>query len=67
MDEDEIEVALSQFGQVQTAFTREHDGTGLGLPLVNKFMEALGGNLEIKSEKNVGTNVCLFFPKLRTN
>jgi signal transduction histidine kinase len=67
MDEEEIEIALSQFGQVQTAYTREHDGTGLGLPLVKKFMKALGGHLEIKSKKDVGTKIFLFFPNSQNN
>ncbi len=61
MDEAELAVALDQFGQVQSSYTRNHTGSGLGLTLVNKFMELLEGRMEITSEKDIGTTVKLFF------
>ena len=33
MDENEIATAVSRFGQVASAWSRKHPGTGLGLPL----------------------------------
>ena len=62
MTEDEIAIAVSPFGQIQNVYAREHAGTGLGLPLVVKFMEILGGTLEIISIKGEGTRVDLRFP-----
>ncbi len=62
MTEDEIEVALSTFGQVESAYTREHEGTGLGLSLVKKFMQLLGGKIYVTSQKHIGTTVSLNFP-----
>lgn len=62
MDENDLDIALSQFGQVQSAYTKDHIGTGLGLPLVSKFMEAQGGYMKISSDKSIGTTVLLFFP-----
>ncbi|MDG1707433.1 MAG: HAMP domain-containing sensor histidine kinase, partial [Emcibacteraceae bacterium] len=61
MSDQEIELALSQFGQVQNSYTRDHEGAGLGLPLVNHFMKILDGKMEISSIPNVGTSVVLFF------
>ena len=62
MDEKELETALSTFGQVQNAYSRDHEGTGLGLCLVRNFMNALGGNIDVTSEKHMGTTVSLCFP-----
>ena len=62
MDEEELETALSTFGQVQTAYSRNHEGTGLGLCLVRNFMHALGGEVNMSSEKHIGTTVSLSFP-----
>ncbi len=45
MSDDEVEVALEQFGQVQSTYSRNFQGTGLGLPLVYKFMDVLGGKI----------------------
>lgn len=39
-------------------------GTGLGLRLVKRFVEAMEGTIEIKSQINKGTNVILTFPSV---
>lgn len=64
MDEEEIETALSRFGQVDTG-DRKHEGTGLGLPLTKGLMELHGGTLEIQSEKGHGTRITVTFPEER--
>lgn len=61
-----VEVVLSPFGQIDTAHARDHQGTGLGLPLVQAFIEMHDGRLEIESELGEGTTVSLFFPPQRT-
>jgi len=43
-------------------FTTRPSGTGLGLPIVERIMEAHGGRLEIDSEQGRGTRVTLVFP-----
>lgn len=65
MNEDEIQKALSKFGQVDSGLDRKHEGTGLGLPLTVGLMECHGGTLDVKSEKGRGTLVTLTFPKER--
>jgi signal transduction histidine kinase len=37
-------------------------GTGIGLSLVKRIMERLGGSIEIESEVGIGTVVHLYFP-----
>ena len=61
-----IEIALSDFGQVEGALNRKFEGTGLGLPLSKKLAEAHGGELLIESEPGTGTTVTVQFPKERT-
>lgn len=64
MTEEEIKTALSIFGQVETAYNRDHEGTGLGLSLVTKFMQVLGGSMNVTSKKHQGTTVSLTFPAI---
>ena len=39
-----------------------YQGAGLGLPLTKRMLNVIGGNLELESEKAVGTTVRVFFP-----
>jgi signal transduction histidine kinase len=43
-------------------FTTKSDGTGLGLPIVKRILQAHGGSVEISSEYGKGTRVTLALP-----
>jgi PAS domain S-box-containing protein len=62
---DQIETVLAPFGQVESAFSREHHGTGLGLPLAKSLIELHRGSLTLESEPGTGTTVTLFLPASR--
>ena len=62
MDEDGIRIAMSPFGQIESPFSRMHEGTGLGLPLTQRLVGLIGGRMEISSEKGVGTLVTVTLP-----
>ncbi|MGD9806538.1 MAG: sensor histidine kinase [Hyphomicrobiaceae bacterium] len=62
MDADEIDLALSPFGQVDGTRARWREGTGLGLPIAKALIELQGGSLSIASEKNIGTHVTVTLP-----
>lgn len=66
MDDIEVELAMTRFGQVASTWTRKHDGTGLGLPLAIGLTELHGGMLTIHSTKGVGTTVTVSFPRERS-
>jgi signal transduction histidine kinase len=56
---------LQPFVQVDSALSRAHNGTGLGLPLVAVMTELHGGKLELESEVGKGTTVRACFPAAR--
>jgi len=53
----DIELALAPFGEVDSALSRKHAGTGLGLPLSKSLAELHGGSLNITSAPGEGTTV----------
>jgi signal transduction histidine kinase len=53
------------FRQGDSGLNRNHQGTGLGLPLAKSFVEMHGGQLELKSRLGEGTTVTLQFPAMR--
>jgi signal transduction histidine kinase len=63
MSEDDIEVALTPFAQVDSRLERKYEGTGLGLPLAKSLIELHGGALKIKSAPKVGTTVFVSLPQ----
>lgn len=65
LSKDEIQKALSPFGQIDNALDRAGSGAGLGLTLSKSMMQLHGGDLEILSEKGIGTTVSLIFPPER--
>jgi signal transduction histidine kinase len=67
MDPHEVELAMTRFGQVTGPWTREHAGTGLGLPLAIGLAELHGATLTVTSTKEVGTTVMVVFPAARSH
>ncbi len=65
MAQKDLAIALSPFGQIESALTRGHEGTGLGLPIVAALAELHGGELVLQSEPGVGTKATIWFPKER--
>lgn len=62
----DIPRVLDRFGQVQTSYARNNEGTGLGLTLVQMLAEIHGGEFRLESEVGIGTKCTLDFPAERT-
>lgn len=62
MNESELNLALSQFGQVDGGLNRKNEGSGLGLPLTMGLVELHDAQMNIESEKERGTTVSVIFP-----
>jgi len=62
MAADEVQQALTPFGQIQSAYTRSQEGTGLGLPIAKALVEHHGGTFLISSRPDAGTTVAFTLP-----
>jgi two-component system, cell cycle sensor histidine kinase PleC len=58
---------MTRFGQVTGPWTRNHTGTGLGLPLAIGLAELHGAKLTVTSAKGIGTTVTVAFPPGRSH
>jgi PAS domain S-box-containing protein len=53
----EIFEAFSQVSTFNNPHTRQYEGAGLGLPLVKRIVDLMGGNMAMTSEEEKGTTV----------
>jgi PAS domain S-box-containing protein len=66
MSENDIDLALSPFGQVDSSLNREQTGTGLGLPLSKSLVELHGGTMTIDSAPGKGTSFTIHLSRYVT-
>jgi signal transduction histidine kinase len=57
---------FEEFYRSKEARKIERDGTGLGLPIVKRAVESLGGTLKVSSRAGAGTTVHIHLPKDRS-
>lgn len=62
MSDEELEIALTPFGQIDGSKARWREGAGLGLPIARSLIDLHGGRLDIKSTKGKGTTVSVMLP-----
>lgn len=62
MTQDELDLAIRPFGQVQSHYTRTQEGSGLGLAIARGMARAHGGDLYLESEPGQGTCAVLTLP-----
>jgi signal transduction histidine kinase len=63
MSNEELKRVFQEFVQAETGTTRKYGGTGLGLALVRRFTELLGGRVEASSQPGMGTSFVVHLPK----
>ena len=62
MTQEQMRRAMEPFGQVEAAYSRTAEGTGLGLPLTKALVELHDAEFKITSKPEVGTDVSVSFP-----
>lgn len=60
--QEEIPKLFDRFYQVDNSFTKEHEGTGIGLALTKELVELHHGHISVASENGVWTEFTLEFP-----
>ncbi len=59
MEREQVENVFQPFSQADNSSTRKYGGTGLGLTIVRKFTELLGGSVDVESQPGKGS--CFYF------
>lgn len=60
--EDKLETVFDSFSQGSIGINRKYGGTGLGLTIVKKLVEILGGTIKLESEVNQGSSFTFELP-----
>ncbi|GIL41514.1 sensor histidine kinase [Roseiterribacter gracilis] len=67
ISESDLTLVMAPFGRAETAFNRTTEGTGLGLPLTKRLVEAHGGELILQSAPGKGTTATVRLPAWRAS
>ncbi len=62
---EDIPKLFQAFTQLESVYTKKHDGTGLGLALTRQLVELHGGRIWVKSEFGTGSRFIFTLPLLR--
>ncbi len=61
--EEALPYIFEAFQQESEGLTREYEGAGLGLSIVEKLVDALGGQIEVTTQKGEGTRFVVYLPR----
>ncbi|MDO4478555.1 MAG: transporter substrate-binding domain-containing protein [Lachnospiraceae bacterium] len=62
MSEEYLGHLFEEFSRENNTTDAKVEGTGLGMAIVKRFVDILGGTIDVKSQKNVGTTVIVTLP-----
>ncbi len=62
MDPDEVPALFEPFRQASEGLDREYEGTGLGLAVVQRAVDRMGGTVDVATEEGEGTCVTVVLP-----
>ncbi len=64
---DKLDTIFDPFIQVSNDTARKYGGTGLGLTIIKKIINIMNGEIQVKSELNVGTKFIVNLPFTKVN
>lgn len=64
---EKLKVIFDRFGQVCNSYTRQNEGTGIGLCLVKLLLKAMDGDILLQSTEGVGSIFTIVLPNKITN
>ena len=62
IEKEKMQLIFDFFRQGDDSLTRGYEGLGLGLPIAKGILELMGGEIDIISEPDVGTNISIKLP-----
>jgi PAS domain S-box-containing protein len=62
IEKEKLQLIFDFFRQGDDSLTRGYEGLGLGLPIAKGNLELMGGEIDIISEPDVGTNISIKLP-----
>ncbi|GAB5534571.1 MAG: hypothetical protein Rubg2KO_08200 [Rubricoccaceae bacterium] len=67
MDEAFLENLFTDFQQESFGHNRSYEGTGLGMSITKRYVDLLGGMIDVETEKGVGTSFIVSFPLMASS
>lgn len=62
MEKEYMDNLFHSFTQEDKSVSRKYGGTGLGMTITKQLTELMGGTIDVKSQKNIGTTITLTIP-----
>ncbi|GMU87094.1 MAG: hypothetical protein AMXMBFR48_23350 [Ignavibacteriales bacterium] len=60
--EEKLHLIFEEFRQVSEGLSRHYEGSGLGLTLANKYIQILGGHIQVDSQAGKGSEFKVILP-----
>ena len=67
ISERNLELIFESFRQVSEGLNRKFEGVGLGLTITKKFVELMGGKIDVQSKVGFGSTFIIKFPLIVSN